>query len=209
MVYLGISTVRSVPSTRIWQDSRDCAVSPHALSSMSSSCSVAGSRSSVFVGVKFDRATPLIAILVVLAAGGLLNGWRGIELRSAETTTGGRGPGPRTTLESLAVTSGFGPLAAARSAVVDGINHAEKAIALILLPRPACGERVGVRGSQIAQYFLHHNFSLFQRIVIPEPHDAISLGFKICCSLRIRNDLLALGIVLKDSPTGTTWEVKR
>jgi cysteinyl-tRNA synthetase len=26
---------------------------------------------------------------------------------------------------------------------------------------------------------------------------------------RIRDELLAKGIVLKDSPTGTTWEVKR
>jgi len=54
-----------------------------------------------------------------------------------------------------------------------------------------------VRGDQITQYYLHYSFSLLQHIIIPEPHNAIPLGFKICRSLRIRNELLCVLATIK------------
>src|SRR2546423_3402227 len=46
MVYFGISIVRSAPATFAWQESREVGSRPHALSSMSSSFSSAGSSDS-------------------------------------------------------------------------------------------------------------------------------------------------------------------
>jgi len=59
-------------------------------------------------------------------------------------------------------------------------------------PRPACGERVGVRGMQLTQNFLQHSIGLFQHDIIPKPNYPKAFRFKTSCSLAIAGSLLGM-----------------
>jgi hypothetical protein len=72
----------------------------------------------------------------------------------------------------------------------------------LLPPRPACGERAGVRGAQVAQYFLQHHLSLFQRCIVPEANNPKTFRFEESCSCGIFCGLLRVltTIQLHDQP---------
>ena len=62
----------------------------------------------------------------------------------------------------------------------------------LLLPRPACGERAGVRGLQLTQYFLEHGIGLFQRVIIPKPDHPKAFRFETSRSLGIAINLFGM-----------------
>ena len=50
---------------------------------------------------------------------------------------------------------------------------------------PLAGRGSGVRGKQLTQYFLQHDISLLQHVIIPEADYPKAFRFKIRCSLGI------------------------
>ena len=59
-------------------------------------------------------------------------------------------------------------------------------------PRPACGERVGVRGMQLSKNFLQYSIGLFQRCIIPKSDDSKAFRLKKSCSLGIARSLIRM-----------------
>ncbi len=59
-------------------------------------------------------------------------------------------------------------------------------------PRPACGERAGVRGIQLSQNFLQHSISLYKRIIIPESNHPETFRLKMSGSFCVAGRLLGM-----------------
>ena len=66
------------------------------------------------------------------------------------------------------------------------------AIPLGLLLLPACGEKGGMRGIQLSQYFLQHRISLLQHFIIPKPYYPKSIRLQKSGSLGIACNLLRM-----------------